>query len=103
MLLSREQTQWPFSSHITITLGLLFIIHYFIDYKLRNKKSGKVSIQDLDNKYIQNKDNFLTIGTKKFETPSYSGVYLENNTVVTPTPPPHPPAPNKVASFFCLL
>ena len=47
----------------------------------------------LNNKYIQDKDNFLTIGMKRFETPSYSGVYLENKTVVTPTPNPPPTAP----------
>jgi len=46
----------------------------------------------LNNKYIQNNDN-LTIGMKRFEIPSYSWVYLENKTVVTPTPSPPPTAP----------
>ena len=67
---------------------VVLIIYYFIDCKLGNKKSGNDSIQDLNTKY-----NFLAIGMKRFETPSYSGVYLENKTVMTPTPSPPPTAP----------
>ena len=73
-------------------------MYYFIDCKLGNKKSGNDPIQDLNTKY-----NFLTIGMKRFETPSYSGVYLENKTVMTLPLAPLPLPPNNVALCFCFL